>query len=486
MGETLDVLDPQRWGLPPVAPGRLTGKFRRTCRHFRSCFDTRTGHPSRYAEIYLKGLLLMETERNYANMARRVIGPEDDGQNLQQFMSDSPWKEQRVFDQIQRDVARWPELHGGSLIVDESAFERDGDKSAGAGRQHLGRFGKVDMGQVGVGLGYYKDGTWALVDAELFMPEHWFDDAHADLRRRSHVPEDLAFRSKPEMGLAMVRRAKGNGLPFKEVLADSLYGRKHGFRADLDQDGILYIADIPVGMKVYLERPTVGIPDGPAKARGRRPSQPRVLSEATPVEVSALAKTLEPTFQTVEIRETERGMLKTKAVARRVWTLTEAMEVREEWLLIWKKPNGKLGFSLSNYPPETSLETLVGRRANRYFIERIFEDGKSENGWDEFQARKYRAWHHDAALQALALWFIAEVKLEYKRDYPRDPRLKEEFELEVLPALSTANVREMFRAALPLPRLSMKEANQIVTRNWVNRSRSTCSRRKKQARLRGP
>ena len=428
----------------------------------------------------------MEARRNYANIARRVNGPNDDGQSLQQFMSDSPWKDQAVFDQIQRDISARPELHGGALILDESAFERDGDQSAGAGRQYLGRFGKVDMGQVGVALGYFRGRAWVMVDAELFMTEVWFDDAHAELRERYHVPEELEFRTKPEIGLELILQAKANGLPFRVLLADSHYGRKQEFRADLAQNGISYIVDVLVDTQVYLEKPIVGVPEREEGVGGRAPSRPSVLDGSSPVEVRALANGPGLVFQTVEVREAERGVLTTDAAARRVWTLTPEMEVREEWLLCWKKPNGKMGFALSNLPPSASAETLVRERADRYFVERILEDEKSENGWDEFQARKYRAWHHHAALEALTLWFIADTKLEFERDYPRDPRLKEEFELEVLPALSTANVREMFRAALPIPRLSMDDATRTVTRHLVNRARSTQSRRKKQRRTRGP
>jgi len=40
-------------------------------------------------------------------------------------------------------------------------------------------------------------------------------------------------------------------------------------------------------------------------------------------------------------------------------------------------------------------------------IERTFQDAKSEAGWDELVARKYRAWMHHTALDALALWVVA-------------------------------------------------------------------------------
>ncbi len=57
----------------------------------------------------------MDTDRNYANIARRVIAPTDDGQNLQQFMSDSPWAGEKVFQQIQREIQQHQKLQDGML-----------------------------------------------------------------------------------------------------------------------------------------------------------------------------------------------------------------------------------------------------------------------------------------------------------------------------------------------------------------------------------
>jgi len=90
-------------------------------------------------------------------------------------------------------------------------------------------------------------------------------------------------------------------------------------------------------------------------------------------------------------------------------------------------------------------------------------------------ARKYRAWLHHTALDALALWFVTETKLDRAQAHPRDPELLSQFELEVLPALSMANVRELLRAVLPLDQLSHEEATHLVVKHLVNRSRSTRS-----------
>jgi SRSO17 transposase len=478
--DTADVFDPQRWGLTIEAVEELAERLTRTWSRFRLCFKTKTADTSEYAYYYLRGILTMKTDRNYANIARRVIDPDDDGQGLQQFVSDSPWSAQAVFDQIQTEVSQRPELADGMLTVDESGDKCAGDQKAGAGRQWLGRFGKVDMGQVGVGAGYYKDGHWTMIDARLFMPQDWFDDDHAELRERWHVPDDLVYKTKPELALRMIKHAQENELPFKVVGCDDLYGRSKAFRAELAGEDILYMADVPVNTQVYLKKPVVGVPETPPDKKGPSFSCPQVLSDDEPVEVRDVAKRSDTNFQIIEVRHIERGVLIHPCAARRVWTITEDWEVREEWLFIRRESDGSLSYSLSNAAEETPLETLALWRSWRYFAERIFQDGKSEAGWDELEARKYRAWFHDAALTALALWFIAETKLDWTKEYPSDPELAEQLEIEKLPTLSVSNVRELLRAVLPLKQLSPEEAVRLVVKHLVNRSRSTSCRLNKQ------
>lgn len=484
--DELDVFDPNRWGLPTEAVADLADRLRRVWSRFRGCFKTKTRDTSGYALVYLRGLLTMDSKRHFTNIARRVIDPDDDGQNLQQFMSDSPWSGQAVFDQIQAEICQRPELQGGMLTLDESGDKCAGPQKAGAARQYLGRLGKVDLGQVGVGLGYYKGDVWALVDAELYLPEIWFDGDHLKLRERWHVPEDCVFMTKLELGLHKIRRAKANGLPFEVVGCDSLYGRDAQFRADLDAEGLIYMADIPEDTQVYLEKPVVGIPETPPGKKGRPFSQLRVLNEVQPVEVRELVTHPDIVLQPVDVRHTERGLLTYECAARRVWTITEKRQVREEWLFIRRERDDTFSFSLSNASAETPLSQLALWRSQRYFAERIFQDAKSEAGWDELVARKYRAWIHHTALDALALWFIAETKLDWAQVYPRDPELIEQLEVEVLPALSMANVREMLCAVLPLKQLSPEQATRLVVKHLVNRSRSTSSRLKAQRRNRSP
>ena len=480
-----NVFDPRRWGLPARAVAELAARLQQIWPRFRPCFRTKTHDTSAYARDYLQGVLTLDTKRNYVNIARRVIDMDNDGQNLQQFMSDSPWPAPAVFDQIQQELRQRPGLNGGMLALDESGDERAGDQSAGAARQYIGRLGKVEMGQVGVALSYSKAGTWALVDAELYLPEVWFDAAHAELRRRWPIPESRTFATKLELGLQLIRRAQKNGLAFGVVGCDSTYGRDSAFRAALAADGVVYMADVPSDQTVYLDTPVVGVPLRSPGTPGRPPTRWQVLNGVAPVQARSVLTHPDWTLQPIPIRYAERGLLTYPCAARRVWTITDAGVVHSEWLFVRQEPDGTYSFSLSNAPVDTPLSQLAAGRAERYFVERTFEDAKSEAGWDELVARKYRAWMHHTALDALALWFIATTKLDWAAAYPRDSELARQLEVPALPALSMANVREMLKAALPLKQLSPKQATRLVVKHLVNRSRSTRSRWKAQKADRG-
>ena len=114
----------------------------------------------------------------------------------------------------------------------------------------------------------------------------------------------------------------------------------------------------------------------------------------------------------------------------------------------------------------------------RYFVERSNQDAKSELGYDEFAGQRWLAWEHHVALTILSCWFVAQTKLDWLQEYPRDPLLASEWEVDVLPALSMANVRELLRATMPLPQLSEDKAAQLVVTHLVNRTLSRKSRLK--------
>jgi len=154
--------------LSPELVADLAVRLRGFWQRFRSCFRTQTRDASAYAFHYLSGQLRLEAKRTFVNLARTAAVSE---QNIQHFMSNSPWSAQAVFRQVQAEITATPGLqHGGVLVLDESAEAKSGDQSAGAARQHNGRLGKVDMSQVGTFLAYINGPVWTWVDGELFLP----------------------------------------------------------------------------------------------------------------------------------------------------------------------------------------------------------------------------------------------------------------------------------------------------------------------------
>lgn len=79
--------------------------------------------------------------------------------------------------------------------------------------------------QVGVFAAYASPQGYALLDAELFIPEKWFEDSHEDKRKKCKFPEELTFKTKPQLAVEILERVeKCEALPFKYVVADSIYG----------------------------------------------------------------------------------------------------------------------------------------------------------------------------------------------------------------------------------------------------------------------
>lgn len=429
-------------------PDALQAFWQRYYRHFRN--QTRSVAQQGYA--YWTALLRMKVGRYFAKIAQETgLSAE----TVQHFMSNSPWRPQPIYRQIQREIAETPSLGGGALLIDDSADAKSGPHSAGAQRQYNGRLGKIDLCQVGVFLVYAKGRIWTWVDAELFVPEGWFTPAMAAQRQRVGIPSDRNFQTKVDLAQQMVARARENGLPFEFVACDETYGRSDDFRSWMNQRGMLYLADVPCTTRVFLTGSTA--------------------SAWTVEQVAADPQTI---WTTLSVRPTERGMLIADYAARRVWTLRDGSPT-PEWLLMRRETDGEIRYSLSNAAAEISLTGLAEMEASRYFAERAIQDAKSELGWDEFRAIKYRAWEHQAALIALASWFLAQVRLEWAQRYPPDGRLAQELGVEMLPGLSVANVREMLRAVLPLRQLTPEQAQRVVVKHLINRTRSRRSRLKK-------
>ncbi len=100
-------------------------------------------------------------------------------------------------------------IAGGVLVLDETGFVKKGGKSAGVQRQYSGTAGRIENCQIGVFLAYASRHGRALIDRALYLPESWAEDRAR--RAEAGVPEEVAFATKPKLGLAMLERALAAG-----------------------------------------------------------------------------------------------------------------------------------------------------------------------------------------------------------------------------------------------------------------------------------
>jgi SRSO17 transposase len=428
----------------------------------------------------------MDTERNVANSARWVVGPDDDGQNVQQCLSDSPWSAHAVIHQVQQEIAAPPGLRtGGVVLLEERPDEQAGPKRAGAGRQQNGRWGNVEMRHVGTFLAFDTGEVWTWVDGELFVPESWFVPEMGDERERVGIPAERQCATTIAWGWRMIQRVTANGLPFEAVACDDLSGRSGWLRHRLDAAAILSMAAVPDHTVVYLTTPEDGVPPPRSAQRGRTPPRPQVVSADAPVDVRPVTHLPETSCPRVRVRSTERGEWDDPVAMRRVWTIRDG-ELAEEWLVIRYEYGQRSTSALSNASTDTPMDRLAWLNCVRHVVERATQDATSDIGWDEVQAQKERAWDHHLAVTILATWCIAHTKHAWAHTSTRDPALAQQVEREVLPALSVANVRELLQTVLPMPQVSPEQATRLVVNHVIHRARSTRSRLKTQHRKRGP
>ncbi|MEM1119954.1 MAG: transposase [Bacteroidota bacterium] len=456
------------WGIDLSTLEMIGDKLQVVFDRYRHLLKTKTRDTSAQGLNYLKGCLLLETDRNYANIDRKISGnPMADGQAIQQFMSDSPWSADTVFQQVRQDIKSNEALQGGTLNFDETGDECSGKHKAGAARQYLGRLGKVDMGQVGVLSSYSLDNLWLLTDAELYFPKKWFEPAYQAQWKKLHIPVDKRFATKLAIAREQFDRANNESLPFDWVGGDAYYGQSLDFRWHIGDQNKQYLFSVPKDMQVWLANP---------------------LEDNSPANNSQTVEQLATTatFETIQVRWTERGMMELPYSFIPVWTFKHQGKVadwqaRQEMLVIRKEADGKISYALSN-GVQTAKLILAQQRSERYFVERTIQDCKSELGADELQALKYRAYMHCLAMNAIALTFLASVKLEQRKQFAPIDEVQQAIEVEQLPDLSLANVKELLSVTMPLPQLSKQQACELVVHKLYKRSVSTQSRRKRQKR----
>jgi SRSO17 transposase len=329
-----------------------------------------------------------------------------DRQRLQRFIGSLEWDHRPPIALLVRQIGEQLGEPDGVLVLDPSAFSKQGTESVGVKRQWNGRLGKIDNCQVGVYLGYVSRREQALADLRLFLPEDW---AKAKKRRATcRVPVEVKFATKLELGRQMVQE-HGARLPHAWVVGDDEFGRSTQFRRDLRTDGERYLLAVPSNT---LVRDLTAEPP-PYRRPGKRPQSPFVR-------VDVWCSALPPEVWTaVEVRDAEKGPLIVDVVSTPVLAITERTrpEAAEVLVITRRKEGSALVYDywLSNADRQTSAAEFARAAKARSRIEECFKRAKRESGLADYETRTWWGWHHHQTLSLLASWFLVCERLRGKK-----------------------------------------------------------------------
>jgi SRSO17 transposase len=309
------------------------------------------------------------------------------------------------------------------------------------------------------------------VDSQLFMPDEWFDAAHAELRLACGVPADLTYQTKPEIALKLLQAMEERNqtlaepLLFRWVAADALYGDSITFRDGVAELGKWYFAAIKSTLQVWLERPDVYVPEW--LGHGRHPKRLRLLhptEKATPVQALA-GQVPADGWTRATIKEGSKGPIVCDFAFLRVIESRDSLPGPDVWLIIRRNVDdpSELKFYFSNAPATIALLELVRICGMRWPIETIFKEGKGEIGLDQYETRSWLGWHHHMLLVALAHHFLVRLRI----------RLKDK-----APALTLEQVRLLLTSVLPRPAFDSALALRMVQYYQIHNYRAYIGHRK--------
>ena len=379
---------------------------------------------SQTAKNYIEGLLICE--KGYANMERMEEEINDsEYRAYQHFISNSKWDYQELISRISLDasnILNENKKKSGvptGYIIDESSHLKKGKESVGVANQYAGVAGKIDNCQVAVYCSLVNGTRATLINEKLFLPKRW--TSSKERCDKAKIPaQNRVYKTKPELALEMIDEDIERGVEFDWIGGDGLYGHNYQLTKGLDERGKLYVLDVHKDELVFLEKPNIFLPEK-KEGRGRKPK--KLKATGRQFRLDQYTSSLQETdWEKVKVRKTAKGWLKLKVHVVDVWVWDRQEEQsRKRTLVITKtidkKPKIKYSFS-NGKPDEYTNKEYAYFQAQRYWVERTFDDSKNELGMSDYQIRKWIGWHHHQSLVMLAALFLLKEKMENEKEFP--------------------------------------------------------------------
>jgi len=370
------------------------------------------GHKGRrrWAPLYMEGLLGPGDRKSVQPMAAR-IAPADHEQ-LHHFIATSAWDPAPLEAGLAHEAERLVGGREAVLIIDDTSLLKQGRHSVGVARQYSGQAGKTTNCQCLVSLTLARGEVPVPIALRLFLPQEW-TDAPARLRRAGVPAAARTARTKGEIALAELDRARAAGVTAGTVLADAGYGASAEFRHALTARKLRWAVGIPYTQKVFPVAVHVPTP------RARSPlGRPRKHGVPSHVRRSAAEMLAGARWRSVTWRRGTRGPLRAQFAAVRV-RVADGPTPRGKgrlpgplaWLVGERRANGDRKYYLTNHPAETPLRRLAAVIKARWSCEQAHQQMKEELGLDHFEGRSWLGLHHHALFSMLAFTFLQHLRL---------------------------------------------------------------------------
>lgn len=335
--------------------------------------------------------------------------------SMQRLVSDVEWAENKMLNKYRSMVNEDMGDPNGVVIFDESGFVKKGDDSAGVAKQYCGTAGKVENCQVGVFAAYASPHGYCLVDNKLFIPEKWFTDEYTERRKKCNFPENSEFKTKPQLAADMFEElAKDDVIPFKFVVADTIYGNSPDFIEAIEAyPGKTYFVSIPHPTKCWLKQP-ITREKKYTYAGEIRSKQVVGKHEKKSLSVETIAKNLNNYFwYRRTVSEGTKGPIEYEFTKRQVVLSKDGLPWKHVWLIIKRTLGDEPSYYyyISNAGENTPLKTFVWLSGIRWAIEQSFEETKSVLGMDHYEVRKLPGWKHHMITCMLAHFFLWHLKI---------------------------------------------------------------------------
>lgn len=348
------------------------------------------------AKAYLQGLLSPAERKNSWQLAE-MLG-ESTPYAMQQFLYRGVWDADALRDDLRWYAVEQLRSEEAVLVVDETGFIKKGTHSAGVQRQYSGTAGRIENCQIGVFLAYATAEGAALIDRALYLPQSWTEDRTRC--RRAGIADDVAFATKPEMALSMLKRVVAEGVPFGWVTGDSIYGDYRSIRLWLETLPKRYVMAVSAKEHVFI---------GWEQVRVSKLVQQLPADGWTRLSAGNGAK---------GPRLYDWQILPVNAPPVSGW---------RRWLLVRRSLEDPtdLATFVCCAPAETPLTTLVQVAGSRWRIECAFEEAKGEVGLDEYEVRSYAGWYRHVTLACLAHALLTVMRLQTTKSTPEtQPEVK--------------------------------------------------------------